>query len=237
LLGKTLYCFAFMILVALNSKELNKRFQFLSIWFVATLYSTVLSSRPYPHYFIQMVPPFALLLVEIASRLSKKSKDIKKHYKSIVTGFALMAISAFVMLTLNFKPYPTVKYYSQFWRMASGQISKAEYDYGFNNLLRDNNKVAILIEELGLENLFIWGNNAMLYAQTKTVPTSRFTVAFHIKDFEDYDRTLAQIKAEKPKLILVMKRDQETFPELNMFLRDNYLVNSQFEHMNLYLKK
>ena len=77
----------------------------------------------------------------------------------------------------------------------------------------------------------------MLYAQTKTVPTSRFTVAFHIKDFEDYERTLAQIKQDQPKLIVVMKRDQETFSALNMFLKEKYIVNSQFEHMNLYLRK
>jgi hypothetical protein len=94
-----------------------------------------------------------------------------------------------------------------------------------------------LIDELGLEKIFIWGNNAMLYAQTRTVPTSRFTVAFHIKDFDDYERTLSQIKEEEPKLIVVMKQDQDSFPQLNVFLKEKYLINSQFDHMNLYLKK
>ncbi|MFA6814231.1 MAG: hypothetical protein WCR60_01645 [Patescibacteria group bacterium] len=237
LLGKTLYFFSFLVLIALNTKELDKRFQFLSIWFVATLYSTLLSNRPYPHYFIQMVPALALLLVEMGSRLGKKAKDVKKHYKSIITGLALISLTIFIMLSLNFKPYSTIKYYAQFWRMASGQISKKEYDYSFNNLITDNQKIAQFIDELGLEKIFIWGDNAMLYAQTKTVPTSRFTVAFHIKDFADYERTLAQIKDEEPKLIVVMKKDQETFPELNIFLKEKYLINSQFDHMNLFLKK
>jgi len=237
LLGKTLYFFSFLVLIALNSKELNKRFQFLSIWFVATLYAVLLSNRPYPHYFIQMVPPFTLLIVEIGSRLTRKVKGIKKHFKSIVTGLALISLTIFIMLTLGFKPYSASKYYSQFWQMASGQISKEEYDYEFNNLMRDNQKISKFINELGLEKIFIWGDNAMLYAQSKTVPTSRFTVAFHIKDFSDYERTLAQIKDEEPKLIVVMKRDQNTFPELNIFLKENYLINSQFDHMNLFLKK
>jgi hypothetical protein len=237
LLGKTLYFFSFLILIALNSTELNKRFQFLSIWFAATLYATLLSNRPYPHYFIQMVPPFALLLVEMGSHFQKKLVGVKKHYKSLVAGLALISLTIFVMLTLGFKPYSTSKYYSQFWRMATGQIAKAEYDYSFNNLTRDNQKLATLIDELALEKIFIWGDNAMLYAQTKTVPTSRFTVAFHIKDFADYEGTLAQIKEEEPKLIVVMKNDQHTFPQLNTYLKENYLVNSQFDHVNLFLKK
>ncbi len=237
LLGKTLYFFSFLILIALNSTELNKRFQFLSIWFAATLYATLLSNRPYPHYFIQMVPPFALLLVEMGSHFQKRLAGVKKHYKSLVAGLALISLTIFVMLTLGFKPYSTSKYYSQFWRMATGQIAKAEYDYSFNNLTRDNQKLATLIDELALEKIFIWGDNAMLYAQTKTVPTSRFTVAFHIKDFADYEGTLAQIKEEEPKLIVVMKNDQHTFPQLNTYLKENYLVNSQFDHVNLFLKK
>ncbi len=120
----------------LNTKELNKRFQFLSIWFVATLYATLLSNRPYPHYFIQMVPPFSLLIIEIASQLTKKAKTLKNNYKSISTGFALIALTLFVMLTLGFKPYPVVKYYDQFWQMISGQITKSEYDFAFNNLMK-----------------------------------------------------------------------------------------------------
>ncbi|HPR14305.1 MAG TPA: hypothetical protein PLK72_03245, partial [Candidatus Woesebacteria bacterium] len=194
-------------------------------------------NRPYPHYFIQMVPPFALLLVEMGSHFQKRLAGVKKHYKSLVAGLALISLTIFVMLTLGFKPYSTSKYYSQFWRMATGQIAKAEYDYSFNNLTRDNQKLATLIDELALEKIFIWGDNAMLYAQTKTVPTSRFTVAFHIKDFADYEGTLAQIKEEEPKLIVVMKNDQHTFPQLNTYLKENYLVNSQFDHVNLFLKK
>lgn len=237
LLGKTLYFFAFVVLIALNTKEINKRFQFISIWFVASLYSTLLSSRPYPHYFIQMIPPFALLLVEIILGLKVKSKTRINNFKSVASGVGLIALTIYIMLLFNFKPYSTSKYYSQFWKVASGQISKEEYDYSFNNLVRDNQKVAKLIEELGLEKIFIWGTNPMLYAQTKTVPTSRFTVAFHIKDFEDYARTLAQIKQEEPRLIVVMRNDQDTFPDLNTYLKDSYLINSEFQNMNLYLKK
>lgn len=235
LLGKTLYFFAFTILIALNTKELSKRFQFISIWFVASLYSSLLSSRPYPHYFIQMVPPFALMLVEVFLEL--KNKDRVKNFKSIASGLGLIALTIYIMLLFNFRPYSTSKYYSQFWKMVSGQITKEEYDYSFNGLVRDNQKVAKLIGELGLEKIFIWGTNPMLYAQTKTIPTSRFTVAFHIKDFEDYDRTLAQVKEEAPRLIVVMRNDQNTFPDLNTYLKENYLINSEFQHMNLYLRK
>lgn len=237
LLGKTLYLATFGLLITLNTNSLKRRFQFISIWFMAALYSVLLSSRPYPHYFIQMVPPFAMLIIEIIKQINHNREPWLNKLKVGVSGVALLSLVAYIMLAFNFRPYSTTKYYRQFWRLASGTITKEEYDNSFDYLVRDNRQVVKLIKEMSLEKIFIWGTNPMLYAESQTVPTSRFTVAFHIKDFKDYDRTFAQIETDQPKLIVVMKNETQAFPALENYLRQHYLLNTELESMSLYLRK
>ena len=241
LLGKTLYLFLFILLIILNTQELSRKFQFISVWLVATLYSVLLSSRPYPHYFMQMVPAFALLLVNLikeGKELNQVSKNQRlKQVKTISTGMGLLALIAYVMIIFQFQPYSTLTYYQNFAQLATGKISKTAYDDRFNYLVKDNRQVVKLIKELDLQKIFIWGTNPMLYAQSQTIPSSRFTVSFHIKDFNDYERTFQQIEADQPKLIVVMKDEQQVFPQLNNYLSQYYLVNTELDTMTLYLRQ
>lgn len=236
--GKTIILFAIFILVSINHDKLKKRFQFISLYFIFTLYSVLLSSRPYPHYFMQMVPPLALLLVDLA--ITCKEIKIKKFLhttKTLIIGGGLLLLTFYIAFIFKFRPYSTMKYYQQFYKYATLQISKEEYENSFDSLVAENRQVAQLIQDMGIKKMFIWGTNPLLYAQSKTIPTSRFTVSFHIKDFNDQDRTFAQIEQEAPRLIIVMKNETESFPKLEEYLGRYYLANNQFEHMTLYLRQ
>lgn len=227
--GKTIILLTLFILVTLNVKELKKRTQFISLYFIFTLYSVLLSSRPYPHYFIQMVPALALLVVDLLQNW--------RQLKSTALHLGLLAMTAYVMLSLGFKPYSVSDYYEKFYKFATLQISQEEYENSFDGNVKDNREVSKLIADMGIKKIFIWGTNPLLYAQSKTIPTSRFTVAFHIKDFDDQARTFAQIEAEKPKLIVVMKNEHDSFPELEGYLAKYYLANNNFEKMIVYLRQ
>lgn len=236
--GKTIILFMIFLLVSLNGQQLGKRLQFISLYFIFTLYSVLLSSRPYPHYFIQMVPAFALLFTQLCLSFGElRQKKSFATLKSIVLSLGLMSLTAYVMISLKFMPYSTSKYYEQFYRFATLQISKEEYENSFDSVVRENREITKMIKEMGIKKMFIWGTNPLLYAQSQTVPTSRFTVSFHIKDFNDYDRTFAQIEAEKPKLIIVMNNEDQSFPALEAYLAAHYLANTQFEKMTLYLRQ
>lgn len=235
--GKTLFLFIFVLLVSL-SNQLPKRLQFTSIWFMATLYSVLLSSRPYPHYFIQMVPPFALLVTDLLVH----SRRLVKYrawasLRPLTLGVASLAIVGYVMLTFNFGVYSVSKYYGQFYRFATLQIDRETYENSFDRLVADNRRANALIQEMGVQRMFIWGTNPLLYAQSQTIPTSRFTVAFHIKDFDDHERTFAQIVQEAPKLIIVMNNEADSFPALNEYLAKYYIGNHDYQHMVLYWRK
>lgn len=236
--GKTIILFTIFILISINNGQIKKRLQFISLYFIFTLYAVLLSSRPYPHYFIQMVPAFALLVVDIIASLSEISKrKFLQTAKSFVISFGLIILTIYTMVSFKFRPYSTSKYYKQFYKYATAQISKEEYENSFDGVVKDNRQVGKIIAEMGIKKMFIWGTNPLLYAQSKTVPTSRFTVSFHIKDFNDYDRTFAQVEKEQPKLIIVMKNENQSFPKLEDYLAKYYLPNDQFESMTLYLRQ
>ncbi len=236
--GKTILLFVIFVLVLLNHDKLKPRFQFISLYFVFTLYAVLLSSRPYPHYFLQMVPAFSLLLIELLLTCkSLHQKEVLNSAKTLVLGIGLLSLTAYVMLSLNFRPYSSLKYYQRFYQYATLQISREEYENSFDTLIAENRQVSKLIKEMGIKKMFIWGTNPLLYAQSQTIPTSRFTVSFHIKDFDDQARTFAQIEKEEPKLIIVMQNENETFPQLEEYLSKHYLTNNQFQHMTLYLRQ
>ncbi len=227
--GKTIILLIVVMLITLNVRKLKKRTQFICLYFLFTLYSVLLSSRPYPHYFIQMVPALALLLIDLLQNW--------KEVKGTALKIGLIAVTAYVMLSLGFKPYSTGEYYKKFWQFATLKITQEEYENSFDSNVKDNREVSRLIHEMGVKKIFIWGTNPLLYAQSKTVPTSRFTVAFHIKDFDDQARTFSQIEREEPKLIVVMKNERDSFPQLEAYLSKYYLPNTQFDRMVLYLRQ
>lgn len=242
LLGKSLYLLAFFLLLLFNSRSLSPRYQLISLWFVATLYSVLLSSRPYPHYFLQMVPVLALLIVELISAGQKLLKTISKRQllaqgKVLASGILLLLLTFYILIVFNFRPYETLSYYQRFVQLATGQISLENYENAFNPFVADNREVSRLIKEIGLQEVFIWGTNPMLYAQANVLPSSRFTVSFHIKDFNDYQTTFAQVEAAAPKLIIVMDDEKGDFPQLEKYLRNNYIPNTQYRYMTLYLRR
>jgi hypothetical protein len=236
--GKTIGLFVLLALISLNSGQLKKRFQFISLYYIFALYAVLLSNRPYPHYFIQLAPAFALLVTDAFVSIKEISKrQLLRSAKSLVLTASLILLTAYVMLNFNFKPYSTTKYYSQFFKYATAQISKEEYENAFDSLVKENREVSRIIAEMNVKKIFIWGTNPLLYAQSHTIPTSRFTVSFHIKDFNDYDRTFLQIQKEAPKLIVVMKNESQSFPQLEEYLAKYYLANYQFDEMVLYLRQ
>lgn len=214
-------------------KKYPPRFQFIAGWFVVALFASLLSNRPYPHYFLQIVPPASLLVAELVL-LAKRWKRSKV---ALLTGAVLLLAPFAVGLLLDLRPYATKKYYEHFYRLMSRQITMEEYDSWFNPLVRDNYAAADVIYGLNGHRIFIWGTNPMLYALTHTTPASRFTVSFHIKDFDDYERTFAQIEEEKPKIIVVMKNESQTFPQLEAYLNSFYVANTQYETMTIYLRQ
>ena len=218
--GKTLYLIALVLILTLLKKYIKPTLQFILIWFAADLFAALLSNRPYPHYFIQLVPPLALLITVNLSYLkeiltTRKLTTALQKAIPLTLSVGVVGIFISVMLLLGFRPYESKSYYVNWYKLVSGQMNVEDYRQSFDSLMRDNYNAAPIIKAAGSTNLFIWGTNPVLYALTQTQPAGRFTVSFHIKDFDAFAETARDVTQKQPPFIVVMKNEHHEFPELN----------------------
>ena len=229
--GKLVIATLVYLVLTLRSKKFKPSFQLIAGWFMLSLVGALLSNRPYPHYFQQLVPALALLLGSIVTTL----KFDKKLKLPIVTmSSLLMGLFIGSLVLLDFGAYPTWSYYQRFFKLISKQITAQEYRQSFNHFMTDNYQAAEIITKSGVDEIFIWGTNPMLYALSKTNPTGRFTVSFHIKDLNVYQETMDSVYDKKPMFIVVMNDEHEQLPGLDEYLQNNYIVNSNFNYFSLW---
>lgn len=234
--GKTALLAATVVVLSVLSKKIKPTALFALGWFAAALFALLLSNRPYPHYFVQLVPPAALLVgVAIESLLNLLSmKQIVSAGLGLALPLAAFWLTGAVMLKLNAGLYDTEVYYAKFWALMTGKISRESYNHSFDSLVAENELVAADLATIKPNRIFIWGTNPTLYAQTKIVPAGRFTVAFHIQDLKVYDQTMIEIQAAKPEVIIVMSNEEKSFPALNEYVDQNYQLWKQYPRMTLY---
>jgi len=235
--GKTLIMGIGIGLITLARKWVSPAFQFIATWSLVALFASLLSNRPYPHYFLQLIPPLVLLAVVGIGRLKTPSHSLKNWFQTGIASF-LIILTYLIMQLLNVGYYPTLGYYQRWFKLVTGQINQTEYYQSFNGIMADNYQAAAIIRRSPDPYLFIWGTNPMLYALTQKVPTGRFTVAFHVKDFNAYQETLDSLKAKNPTFIVVMNDDRQTFPEFSEYLsKSSYIPNGSFDHFTLWKRQ
>lgn len=240
LLGKASLMGLGILVLTIAKKWLRPAFQFTAAWTLLALFASLLSNRPYPHYFLQLIPPLVLVVAVALSHFSSKKQLTQRLSQGleIVLAGGLVALTYLVLQLLQVHYYPTVSYYQRWVQLVSGQLSNADYQQTFNGIMADNYRAASIIKPSPNPYLFIWGTNPMLYALSQKIPSGRFTVAFHIKDFQAYDETLASVIRTEPTFIVVMNEDVDTFPEFSQYLTAHYYIpNESFSHFTLWKRQ
>jgi hypothetical protein len=214
--------------IAAKRKLIRPQVQLLIVWTLCALVAATLSSRPYPHYLLQVVPPLTLLLASVL----KTKKMYEYGLAGVTIGYAVILIAI-----IRFGVYSVVGYYSNFFSLLTMQINKQEYDRRFDSLMADNYAAAPLLMSDPSPEMFIWGTNPTLYALTRKNPVGRFTVAFHIADFPGgYAETQQALEASPPKYIVVMKNETLPFPEFFSLLHLQYAPLMEYQHFWIFQK-
>lgn len=215
LLIRSAILFCGLLVLYIKRNRLSKPFIFTVAWLGFTLFAVTLSERPYPHYLIQSVAPVSLLLGMLLTQ------KIKEQVYTIVP----LAIAFFVPFYFNFWYYPTTPYYVRFVKFATKQITKEEYFSLFDEHVLTNYKLADYISAATRpdEKVFIWGDGSVIYALSRRFPPGKYVANYHIRDFSSNRETIEILSSDFPKLIVVHS-DESTFPELTMFLRENYIL-------------
>ncbi len=208
-----LIIFSFMFFIF--RKKIPSNLSFFGIWFIWGLFGALLSERPYPHYLIEIAPSLAIL---IALTIDKKTV-----FNFVLTSSAIGILLA-SYLYFNFWWYPILPYYRNFVSYAAGKINKKQYLNYWGEKTASDYKLARFIKWHSPENnrVFVWGDGACIYAISKRLPPGRYTVNYHIYDFNGFQETLEAIKKTKPKIIIKLKDEKRIWPELDQHLSKNY---------------
>ncbi|HEX8923170.1 MAG TPA: glycosyltransferase family 39 protein [Patescibacteria group bacterium] len=216
-----LMAISWLIVFFLNYRKIiDKKLAFILLWFSAALFGSLLSGRPYPHYLIQLLPSFCLLLVWIFQK--------KISFFSRILPILFILFFAFTIYRFHFYAYKTLPYYANFYSYALNRKSRTDYNAYFGSQVNTTELVSAYIKAntQPSDRIFIWGDEPYIYALSDRLPSGRYTVAYHIVDFNGYTETIDSLKIYLPKFIIMFPMNGRPFPELSKFIYRYYqLVN------------
>jgi 4-amino-4-deoxy-L-arabinose transferase-like glycosyltransferase len=195
-------------------RTIGKRGLVVGLWGILTIFATLLSGRPYPHYLLQAAAAVAFLPILIFT-----GRTSEKIVAGIVIGVATASIWAF-----HFYNYPTISYYLNFVKWVTGSEDRKTYFDWFNPQLNNYYQIAGIIDtdtKPG-DKIFIWGDVPMLYALSRRLPVGKYTVEYHIKDFKAQGETVNALTIDPPKYIVTFGNEAD-LPGLSMLLGDSYI--------------
>lgn len=199
-------------------KKINQETKLIILWFAFALFASLLSSRPYPHYLLQVMPPLSLSLGLIFSK--------KVSQKIIPPILATSLIIVFIVF--KFWHYPNWSYYRNFYQYALRLKDKTAYWQEFDPQAKNIYDLAKYLQTHTTpgEKIFLWSNQPSVYALANRLPLGRFCTAYHIQDFDKSGQTLQQLKAKPPRFVVQEKN--LPYPPLEAWLQTRYLFDRQF---------
>lgn len=227
LLGRVGLIFTLIILVFLVRNKLNRSLIFLTVWLLMSLLGALLSSRPYPHYLLQITAPFVLLMGAVT--LSQRA--LAWFIVAITTAFAAWQIK-----TVNFWYYRSWPYYLNFLRYATRQISKPEYDNFFQGVSR-NKIVSSYVRQHTRpgERIFVWGTEPAIYVLANRLPVGKYVTSYHVRDFDKTGETFSQIQATPPKVIVIFASEGD-YLGFVPWVKSHYLLTQEVQGAQIYLQ-
>lgn len=211
--------------IATVKKIADGRTILIGSWLVFSLFAALLSGRPYPHYLIQLTPALALA---VALAVYKSGWNRK-----------LMLMGIFLVMAgvgwYRFWVYPPLPYYKNWLEFAAGRISREEYSIKTNPDWEWISKIITYVAASTKEGdrIFVWGTNPEIYAYSGRLPATKYTVAYHIRDFKAQQSVADELAEKKPKLIILIKSEGE-IKELDPLLKLSYMKSGENEKVTIW---
>lgn len=227
LLSRALLVALVILALFILRKKVSQAAKMVLIWFFFSLFAALLSSRPYPHYLLQALPSLSLSF----------GLFLKKSFEKLIPLF-LIFIFSFSFLVFRFWHYPNLSYYLNFYQFAFKMKSQEEYFSYFGPQAKTIYQVADYLQSHTQpeEKIFIWGDQPSIYALSRRLPVGRYTVAYHIVDFDGYQETMKVLREKRPSLIIKMRTEKRNFPDFESFLKKDYLMAEIIEEAEILRK-
>lgn len=208
-------------------KQVSKELVFTLFWLSATIFGALLSTRPYPHYLIQIIPSFSLLI----GHLFESRHNIKT--KSYIFGFLIVLV--FVFVKYKFYVYPVFSYYRNFYGHLFN-LDSENYRKYFGSTVDTTYQIsAYIVGNTDInDQIFVWGDEPYIYALANRLPASKYTVSYHVSDFNQYQFVYDQLVINLPKLIIYYPQPNRPFPNLDKFIDRFYIPVQTYGSATIY---
>ena len=208
-----------------KKNKLSREFMFSTGWLLLTLFATTLSERPYPHYLIQVVPPFSLTFAMLVSL---------KTFEQVLTIIPL-TLTFLVPVYFKYWHYPSIPYYVRFINFATGRTEKSVYLSSFGGNVTRNYKIAdfLAFSTKRGDSVFIWGDGVPIYALSRRLPPIKYVADYHISDFSSKGEVIKNLNKKPPKIVVILP-GSEQFIELNSLLKKNYILVETIERAEIW---
>lgn len=219
LLIKLILLSLFLLFLFLKRGVFSANVLFILSWLAFSLFNALFAQRPYTHYLLVLLPSFVLFLGLIL--------QVRKKVTFLVLLFLL------IILANNFHVYGKIpQYYQNFMSLIKGGESVSSYraffdnstprDYALSEFLKAHTKKK--------DEIFIWGNNAQVYALVDKLPPGRYAVVYHITASKASLReTKNKLKEQNPRFIIIMPK-QSQFP----YSLSNYSLRFILDEVSIY---
>lgn len=228
LILKLVILFCVSLILFINREKFPKALIFITLWFSFSVFNAFFSGRPYTHYMLVLLPSFLIFL----GFLLNFRPSLKTFY--IVSLISYLIISSLILKNFNF--YNKIgAYYQNFLLFITNEKSIDSYRSFFD---RNTPRDYILAQFINTnstpeDSIFIWGNNAQLYALTSKLPPGRFTVAYHITASKNYIlETYKAFSQKKPRYVIITSSESLIFPL--SFYKEKYTIENAIIYERTY---
>jgi len=218
-----------ILLLFLFRKKISLRVQLILIWFGFSWFAALLSSRPYPHYLVQVFPALSL---SFGLMFTKERSLIKERIAPAVILIVFLA----TYYSFQFWTYHNLPYYLNFYQFVLRSKSQQEYFNDFDGRANTIYQVADYLQThtVAYEKIFIWGNTPFIYPLARRLPVGRYTVAYHIVDFNGYQETITKLQELRPRYIIIDPQEKRPFSELFLWLEQRYFLAKQIGEFQIF---
>lgn len=216
----------FYLMIIIRFTKTHTSLRYLLIWLGCTLTAATLSLRPYPHYFIQVMPSLILILGTI---------PLVPHLQKVLALLSILTVVAIVS-SLNLHPYKTKSYYQSFSAFISQKISFYDYTNRFDAETGTLYQVSYWLKthSLNTDTIYIHGDLPNLYALSRRKPASPYTADYHVNSFDAYDQVAQILRTKAPKYIIDLRNERNSFPQLYQLLDTHYITATTINHVRIY---
>ncbi len=222
------------------TKQINIKWFWLTNWLAVAMFSSLISERNYPHYFLQVLPVLVLAGGVLLEKINCNYTSLAQKLKDGLLGLLILQIfmSNFSVGNLMFNSHSSEVYFIDFLRFVAGQKTKREWQEGYNqHLITTQPRMVEIIQTHTKpdDKIFIVANRPDLYFLSQRQNGQKFVVDYHFEDSQ-VSQVFAELIQNNTKLV-ILDRESSRSEKIQSLLIDQgfVVVDSAFDRYDFWL--